>query len=162
MERRKHKHLTLEDRIEIQQCLDHGMTFKAIAKRIGKEQTTVSKEIKKHLSFTASKVIHRDKNGERLPAPVCPKLMKTPFVCNPCDKKKYSCPFQKQKYIAKTAQQEYEALLVEAREGIPLGKEEFYAADRVIADGIRNGRHLYHILQSNDLKMSKSAVYRNL
>ena len=31
MKDRKNKHLTLEDRNTIQQCLDHGMTFKAIA-----------------------------------------------------------------------------------------------------------------------------------
>ncbi|HZK39744.1 MAG TPA: IS30 family transposase [Clostridia bacterium] len=162
MEQKKNKHLTLEDRNEIQQCLDHGMTFKAIAGRIGKDQTTVSKEVKKHLDFSASKVVHRDRNGNELLSPVCPKLLKTPFVCNPCEKKRYSCPFQKQKYIAKLAQQEYEALLVEAREGIALNKEEFYAADRVITDGIQQGQHLYHILQSNELQMSKSAVYRNL
>ncbi len=94
--------------------------------------------------------------------PVCPRLLKTPFVCNPCEKKSYSCPYQKQRYIAKTAQKEYEELLVEAREGIPLTKESFYEADRIISEGIRNGQHLYHILQSNDLEMSKSAVYRNL
>ncbi|NLX93091.1 MAG: IS30 family transposase [Clostridiales bacterium] len=162
MEQKKNKHLTLEDRNEIQQCLDHGMTFKAIAGRIGKDQTTVSKEVKKHLNFTASKVVHRDRNGNELPSPVCPKLLKTPFVCNPCEKKRYSCPFQKQKYIAKLAQQEYETLLVDAREGIALNKEEFYVADQVIANGIQQGQHLYHILQSNHLQMSKSAVYRNL
>lgn len=162
MEQKKNKHLTLEDRNEIQQCLDHGMTFKSIAGRIGKDQTTVSKEVKKHLNFTASKVVHRDRNGNEVPPPVCPKLLKPPFVCNACEKKRYSCPFQKQKYIAKLAQQEYEALLVDAREGVALNKEEFYAADKVIADGIQQGQHLYHILQSNHLQMSKSAVYRNL
>jgi len=39
---KKHKHLTLDEREEIQGCLDHGMTFKAIGQRIGKDQTTVS------------------------------------------------------------------------------------------------------------------------
>lgn len=34
MSNEKHKHLTLEERTEIQQCLDHGMTYKAIAHRI--------------------------------------------------------------------------------------------------------------------------------
>ncbi len=43
---KKHKHMTLDDRIEIQECLNKGMTFKAIAQRIGKDQTTVSKEIR--------------------------------------------------------------------------------------------------------------------
>ena len=97
MKVKKNKHLTLEDRNTIQQCLDHGMTFKAIAAQIGKDQTTVSKEVKKHLEFTASRVFYRDKNGAVVPTPVCPKLLKTPFVCNPCDKKRFSCAFLKQK-----------------------------------------------------------------
>ena len=44
----KNKHLTLDDRIEIQECLAKGTTFKAIANRIGKNQTTVSREVKAH------------------------------------------------------------------------------------------------------------------
>ena len=44
----KNKHMTLQDRIEIQECLSKGMTFKAIGRRIGKDQTTVSKEVKLH------------------------------------------------------------------------------------------------------------------
>ena len=82
---KKNKHLTLEDRIEIQGCLDKGMTFKSIAKRVGKDQTTISKEVKKHLTYTALKVVHRDKSGNEMPPPCCPRLLKTPFVCNPCD-----------------------------------------------------------------------------
>ena len=33
---RRNKHMTLDDRIEIQECLNKGMTFKAIAQRIEK------------------------------------------------------------------------------------------------------------------------------
>ena len=40
---KKKKHMTLDDRIEIQECLNKGMTFKVIGERIGKNQTTVSK-----------------------------------------------------------------------------------------------------------------------
>jgi DNA-binding NarL/FixJ family response regulator len=47
-EQKKGKHLTLDERIEIQECLNRGVNFKAIAKRIEKDQTTVSKEIKLH------------------------------------------------------------------------------------------------------------------
>ena len=38
---KKQKHMKLEDRIEIQECLTKGMTFKSIARRIGKDPTTV-------------------------------------------------------------------------------------------------------------------------
>ena len=41
-------HLTLDDRIYIEQCLIQHMTFKDIAKYICKDPTTISKEVKKH------------------------------------------------------------------------------------------------------------------
>ena len=41
---KKNKHMTKDDRTEIQDCLYKGMTFKAIGRRIGKDPTTVSKE----------------------------------------------------------------------------------------------------------------------
>ena len=148
------KHLTLHDRIEIQDCLHKGMTFKAIGKRIGKDQTTVSKEVKKHIQ-TQTPLNCRDKSE------VCPSLLKSPYVCNPCQKRR-TCRLPRRMYIAKTAQAEYEELLVESRTGIPLGKEEFYEVDRVVSDGIKKGQHLYHILQTNQLGVSKSTVYRHL
>jgi Transposase and inactivated derivatives, IS30 family len=51
---------------------------------------------------------------------------------------------------------------VEARTGIPLNKEEFYEIDRIISNGVGRGQHLYHILQTNNLGVSKSTVYRHL
>ena len=41
--KKKNKHMTLDDRIEIQECLNKGMTFKAIAQRIEKELNEVNK-----------------------------------------------------------------------------------------------------------------------
>jgi len=148
------KHLTLDDRIEIQSCLAKGMTFKTIAKRIGKDPTTVSKEVKKHIQ-THKPMNRTDKTT------ICPMLLKAPFVCNPCQKRQY-CRLAKQMYIAKTAQSEYEDLRTESRTGIPLGKEKFYEIDRIVSDGIKKGQRLYHILQTNQLNVSKSTVYRHL
>lgn len=45
----KNKHMTLQDRKEIQECLSKRMTFKSIAKRIEKSATTVSREVKGHM-----------------------------------------------------------------------------------------------------------------
>ncbi len=45
---KKNKHMTLDDRIEIQDCLCKGVTFKKIGERISKDPTTVSKEVKLH------------------------------------------------------------------------------------------------------------------
>ena len=158
---RKNKHLTLDERIEIQECLQYGMTFKAIAKRIDKDPTTVSKEIKRHIQIRPTPVKHTNRNGESIPTPICPRLLKAPFVCNDCRKKRASCSFDKQFYSAKPAQKDYEELLSEAREGIPLNKESFYQMDQIISEGIKKGQHLYHILQTHSLEVAPSTVYRH-
>ena len=54
---KKNKHMQLEDRIEIQECLCKRMTFKSIAARIGKDPTTVSKEVKLH-SYACAMFAH--------------------------------------------------------------------------------------------------------
>ncbi len=155
MNSKKNKHLTIDDRIYIQECLDKGMTFKAIAERLSKDPTTISKEVKKHI-HTPTPNTNSSNND------ICPLLLRAPYVCNPCNKRRHRCPYIKHLYLAKFAHQEYLCLLSESREGIPLSKKEFYETDAIISKGIENGQHLYHILQTNDLNVSKSTVYRHL
>ena len=45
------KHLTLEGRIIIEKGLDSRLSFKAIACAVNKDCTTISKEVRGHLSF---------------------------------------------------------------------------------------------------------------
>lgn len=152
---KKNKHMTLDDRIEIQECLNKGMTFKTIAKRIGKDPTTVSKEVKLHgqtytNSFTKTDVC-------------CPLLLKAPFVCNGCQKRNHSnCNYPRRKYEAKRAQAEYETVLAESREGIPLTKEDFYHTEQVISSAVLSGQNIYHAIISNNLPVSKTTVYRHI
>lgn len=149
----KNKHMTLDDRIEIQECLNKGMTFKAIASRIGKDPTTVSKEVKQRaISYTNSFT----KTDE-----CCAKLLKAPFVCNGCRNRNHSnCHYTRRKYEAKRAQQEYETVLVESREGIPLNKAVFYANEEIISSAVKSGQHIYHAIHANDLDIAQSTVYR--
>lgn len=152
---KKNKHMTLDDRIEIQECLSKGMTFKAISKRIGKSATTVSREIKLHQTPHTNSFVRTEE--------VCPKLLKAPFVCNGCEQRSRSkCPYRRQLYIAKNAQAAYENLLVEARTGIPLNREEFYATERIISAAVRNGQHIYHAIKANNLPVSVATVYRHI
>ena len=96
MTEKRNKHMTLEDRIEIQTCLRSGMTFKAIARRIGKDPTTVSREVK------ARSAPHRSAFSTLEEA--CPLLLKTPFVCNGCAKRSHaSCRFVRRLYTARAA-----------------------------------------------------------
>ena len=149
----KNKHMSLDDRIEIQECLAKGISFKDIGKRIGKSATTISREVKLHLQTHS--------NGYTRNEEVCPLLLKAPFVCNGCDKKsRSSCPYKRQIYVAKTAQQSYEELLVESRSGVALNKESFYEAEKTISNAVRNGQHIYHAVTSNNVSVSVSSVYR--
>jgi IS30 family transposase len=70
--------------------------------------------------------------------------------------------YRKQFYSAKAAHKEYERLLTEAREGIPLNKESFYEMDRIVSKCLKDGQHLYHITKTYDLGVSKSTIYRHL
>ena len=159
---KKNKHLTREDRQEIMECLDKGMTFKAIGAWVRKDPTTISKEVKKHLQVTGSAVMRKNADGAVIEEQRCPSLLRAPFVCNPCDKRRRKCVFQKQLYIAGKAHSEYETLLSEAREGIALSKDVFWEGDAIIADGMKKGQHLYHILNTHDVGFSQSTAYRNL
>ena len=157
---RKHKHMTLDDRVEVQECLNKGVSFKAIARRIGKDPTTVSKEVKKHIHIRENP--HDKCEGTTVVKKPCPLLSKAPFVCNPCNKKHSGCGYQKQFYNAQIAQREYEALLVEARDGIALTRETFFTGDKIIAQEMKKGQRLYHIMETHEIPFSKSTAYRNL
>lgn len=133
--------MTLQDRIEIQECLSKGMTFKAIARRVGKSPTTISREVKQHATWQHNGFVKTDKE--------CPLLLKAPFVCNNCSKKtNFGCVHPRRTYIAKHAHMEYRTVLVEAREGIPLTKEEFYQHEKVISDAVRAGQHIFHAINA--------------
>ena len=150
----KNKHLTMEQRKEIEGCLDHGMTFKAIGRRIGKDPTTVSYEVKHHRKEHRNAFVRREDG--------CPVLLKAPFVCNGCQKRhSKSCPYVRFIYRAGEAQEEYKVLLSEAREGIPLNKEAFYEDDRIISEGLKKGQHICHIQANNSLHSSRSTIYRH-
>ena len=86
----KGSHLTQDERQDIMECLDKGMTFKAIARRIGKAQTTVSREVKKRLSIQPLAIKKTKGDGTPIEGP-CPLLLKAPFVCNACKKRRGVC-----------------------------------------------------------------------
>ncbi len=154
-EAKKNKHMTLAERIEIEECLRKGMTFKSIAKRVGKDPTTISREVRNHAAIHKNGFVKTDES--------CPLLMKAPFVCNGCAKRSQcGCIYPRRLYIAKKAQIEYRTVLSEAREGIPLNKEAFYQNEQIISDAVRAGQHIFHAIHANQLSVSKTTVYRHI
>ena len=150
---KKSKHLTLEDRIDIQTGISQQETFRSIAEKIGKDPSTISKKIKRNRIMHPTSV-----NSD---CTDCPLLKKAPYVCNNCPKKRTDCGFNRYLYYAKKAQEQYEIMLRESREGIPLNKESFYQMDKVLTQGIQKKQSIYHIIQTHNLPVSKATVYRH-
>ena len=50
----KFKHLSLSERVSIEASLNQGLSFKQIAKDIGKDPTTISKEIRNNFNIVSS------------------------------------------------------------------------------------------------------------
>lgn len=84
------RHMTLENRVYIEKCLDKEMTFKDIAKFLCKDPTTISKEVKKNR-------IYQQRNSHTVDPNNC-KLRRTcqlQNVCKrpiPCNRRCAPCP----------------------------------------------------------------------
>ncbi|NCU32402.1 MAG: helix-turn-helix domain-containing protein [Candidatus Moranbacteria bacterium] len=124
-------HLTMEERLVIQTGISNGSSKKSIAETIGKDATTVAKEIRKHRekrarnSFSyATDCANIKKCGKKCVSKceqytpfTCKRRDRTPGACNGCEilaQKK--CHWDKYVYDAKRAQSEYEEELRETRD----------------------------------------------
>lgn len=102
------KHMTMDQRILIEKSLEQGASLRSIALQLGKDPTTISKEIKKHRSFLEHNHFNESNNQcARLKeckkmnlcglyAPVCKRMCKLCHHCNShCDDftpRSYHCP----------------------------------------------------------------------
>lgn len=101
----KSKHLILSDRTDIQSGIEKGQTFKEIASLIGKDPSTISKEIQRNFVMKETTVLENQ-------CATCPLLTRPPYVCNRCPDKRKQRGYNKQFYYAKQAQKQYEALFI--------------------------------------------------
>ena len=153
------KHMTLEQRMEIEINLKVNSSCKHIAKEIGMDERTVSREIRIRRN--------KEKNGrygiynKKDDAP-CKRLEKYPFVCNGCKKRAYCFKEYKYFYDAKVAQENYSLILVDSRIGMDFTLEEKQTVDQVLDDLVKKGQSITSILKTNPDKIqcSVSTLYR--
>jgi hypothetical protein len=75
----KNKHLTLSDRNDIQIGIEQLKPFSAIAAKLGKDPSTISKEVRRNMVIK--------ENSSTANCEACPLLKKAPYVCNACPKR---------------------------------------------------------------------------
>ncbi len=169
-----HHHLTLSDRIYIESELNIGSTFKSIADTLGKDPSTISKEVRLHRRIPDHFKYKYNRFGckECRYFHTCEKvkmLNNTHFYsyitfarkCDDfnifsCDRHYKAphvcngCPEQKCErakvfYNAAKAQKIYEKTLSESRKGINMTPEELQELNDLISPLILKGQSLSHI-----------------
>lgn len=148
----KYKHLSFEDRCVIEEFLNRGFNFSQIANRLGKDRTSISKEVFKHRFLRGSASSNR---------PCCFES-KFPYVCNACDKFNH-CKKQKYSYSAHIAFNEYKQTLISSREHLNITKDQIASINDVIAPLMIYKNHSVnqvYISHPELLPFSKTTFYK--
>ena len=173
-ESNRYKHLTKEERNIIEVGIRNGSTQKAIADTIGKQKSTVGKEIKNHRKLTYKCQLPVEcayyakcKPGHRCIGAKCPKFVqfkckrrdRSPGACNGCEKIN-SCRFNKYHYKANDAQYEYDETLVESRIGANLLSSEAAEISNIVAPLLQKGQSPYTIIRNHpELGICERTLY---
>lgn len=166
-------HLTLEERRIILAGITNGSTKTAIAQTIGKDKSTVGKEIKLHRSLTHKckmplECCHYIKcvYGRQC-SPDCPEY--TPFHCSRRDRSPGACNgcsswsrcrFDKYQYCPEDAHMDYRSTLIDSREGVNLTVQEAKQMAAIIAPLLKQGHSPYQIVTNHpELGISEKTLY---
>ena len=167
------KHLTLDERRIIQVGIINGSTKAAIARTIGKEKSTVGKEIKLHRELTCKcrmplecsayrKCVHGRFCTEDCPDYVpfrCSRRDRSPGACNGCANRP-GCRFDKYDYKPELAQHEYRTTLVDSRQGVDLTSKEAQTMANIIKPLLKQGQSPYQIVTDHpELDICERTLY---
>ena len=171
----KYLHLTLAERQVIETGISHGSTKAAIAETLGKNKSTIGKEIKLHRVKSASARYPldcslfpkcKDKNtflcNLQCPSYIpftCKRRDRSPGACNGCEK--YSrCHYDKYKYIASQADGEYRDTLVNTRLGVNATLPQIKELGLLIKPLLAQGQSVYAILQNHpEINLTEKTLY---
>lgn len=178
----KNKHLSFEDRLDIEKGLVNNLSFKQIGTSLNKDCTTISKEIRNHIIFKNSGatgkpfldcanrnncefrqkgIFCNSKTCSHYIKEECSKLSKPPYVCNGC-KNKSRCTLTKRLYIAENANNEYKDNLKESRTGITYNELELNNLNDILKPLIKDkGQSIHHayINNKNSIMCSEKEIY---
>ena len=169
-------HLTLEERRIILVGITNGSTKTAIARTIGKDNSTVGKEIKLHRTLSHKckmplecSAYKKCRFGRQCTADCpeytpfhCTRRDRSPGACNGCSNWSY-CRFDKYTYSPEDAQHEYKITLADSRQGVNLTSSEAKAMADIIAPHLKAGLSPYAILQIHpELGICEKTLYNYL
>lgn len=181
--------LSHEERVIIQDRLDHRTSITEISAELKRHHSTISRDIqlhskvrktlkndcankdgckRKHIcgNMKCSKVCRYSqcmckRDCKDYVKTMCPALEKAPHVCNGCSKRAY-CEREKYFYDAKEANKEADESVHERNAGFYLTGEELDAINNMVSPMIKNGNSVYHVATAlkDQLSISMSTLYR--
>lgn len=166
-------HLTLKDRQLIEKGIVHGDTKKDIAARLGRDRSSISKEISRHLKILPATEKHEcttykwcrgkkhHQGCEGCPSfqPfICTRRDRSPGACNGCPNLHY-CRHERRLYEAGRAHQEYQTALVQNRQGLNLTSEEFEQQKGIIVPLLKQGQSPYAVSMNDKVTVSEKTIY---
>lgn len=168
------KHLSLTNRCMIEQYIAYSYSFREIAKELGYQPSTISREVKKYRTFVTPKSAvcakfteckRRNHGCQLTKCPHfetihCSKLDKAPFVCNNCPSQDF-CSREHAYYNARKADAKSHAVLSEARSTIHLDEDEVKQLNELVSPLIKNGQSLSHIYanHSDEICVTRRTMY---
>lgn len=166
-------HLTLEERRIILTGITNGSTKTAIAQTIGKDKSTIGKEIKLHRTLSHKcKMPLECSNykgcayGRKCTADCpgyipfrCSRRDRSPGACNGCSNWSY-CRFDKYTYSPEDAHHDYKLTLVDSRLGVNLTSLEAKQIAGIIGPLLKQGLSPYEILRIHpELGICEKTLY---
>jgi len=169
----KNKALTLEERRIIEKSIRNASTKATIAGTLGKDKSTIGKEIKLHRYRSYKCPLPREcasykkcRHGRECPNGCpdyipfkCSRRDRSPGACNGCSSRS-SCRFDKFIYDAVKADHEYRTMLVDARAGVNLTTTEAKRIASIIKPLLAQGLSPYRIVTIHpELGISEKTLY---
>lgn len=177
------KHLSYDERLQIEKFLKERKTFKEIGRCIGRDCNCIRNEIKRHLIETKTvsknrffnncvyrstcKISNRyqscDENHHcsNYKRDFCELLKKPPYCCNGC-KDFYKCRINKLEYKADYAHKQYIQNISESRQGITYNDNELKQLNDILYDLVVNkGQSIHHAYINNidSIMCSEREIY---
>ena len=175
-------HFSYSDRLAIENMLNEGNSIKEIAKDIKRDSSNIIREINRHISFSYPSVYNnqhpcikwktcnvRDIDCylicKNIEYKICPKLIKSPHVCNDCTSKS-GCRYVKKYYKSRDAQDEYTNKLSNCRTGLQYNHKEYIILIERLCPLIIRTKSVYHsVIAINiefNLNFNKWTIYKQI
>ena len=171
----KYAHLTIAHRQIIETGINTGSTKNSRADTIGKDKSTVGKEIRLHRQLKCKctytidcalfqkcknrNTFHCSTECESYEQFTCKRRDRSPGACNGCERYR-SCHYDKYIYSADIAEHEYKDQLVNSRIGINATVNEIKELGLMIKPLLEQGQSPYVILQNHpEIDLCEKTIY---